>query len=261
MKSSIKQRLVEGKIVRAMFLGSLASPKLVEVAGLIGEVHGVWIDQEHSAVPHQQLELLLMACRAAGLDAFARVPPTDYATIMRPMEAGASGVMAAMVRSVEQVHQIVRWAKYPPLGARGLFQANYEAGYGTTDVAQHVERANRERWLAIQIETTEAVECAEAIAAVPEVDWLFVGPSDLSCVLGVPGQPLHPKSLAATARVAAACKAAGKPWGTLARSPEHAAKCRELGCQFFSLVGDMDLVHRGFLATKQMYAEFYTAAD
>jgi 2-dehydro-3-deoxyglucarate aldolase/4-hydroxy-2-oxoheptanedioate aldolase len=240
-----------------MVLGSLPNPKLVEVAGLIGDLHGIWIDQEHSAIPHQQLELLLMACRAAGLDAFVRVPPTDYATVMRPMEAGASGVMAAMIRSVAQVHEVVQWAKYPPAGTRGLFQANYEAAYGTIDAAQHVANANRERWLAIQIETPEAVECVEAIAAVPEVDWLFVGPSDLACTLGVPGQVLHPKSVAATARVAAACKAARKPWGTLVRSSEHASKCLELGCQLFSLVGDMDLVHRGFQATKKMFAELY----
>jgi 4-hydroxy-2-oxoheptanedioate aldolase len=259
MTNLIKQRLAQGKIVRAMFLGSLASPKLVEVAGLIGDVHGVWFDQEHSAIAHPQLELLLMASRAAGLDAFVRVPPTDYAAIMRPMEAGASGVMAAMVRGVDQVRQIARWAKYPPAGTRGLFQANYEAGYGTIEAALHVERANRERWLAIQIETIEAVDCVGAIAALPEVDWLFVGPSDLSCAVGVPGQPLHPKTLAATERVAAACKAANKPWGTLARSPEHAAKCRELGCQFFSLAGDMDLIHRGMAATKKMYPEFFTA--
>ena len=257
MKNTIIQRLTSGQIVRSLFLGALAHPKLVEVAGLVGDLHGVWFDQEHAAIPHQQLELLLMASRAAGLDAFVRLPPTDYATVMRPMEAGASGVMAAMVRDVAQVRQIVRWTKYPPLGSRGLFQANFEAGYGTIDPAQHVENANRNRWLAIQIETPEALESVEEIAAVEGVDWLFVGPSDLACMLGVPGQVLHPKCVAANQRVAEACRKAKKPWGTLARSPEHAAKCRELGCQFFSLVGDMDLVHRGFAATKKMYGDFF----
>lgn len=260
MKNTIHERLAAGQIVRAMFLGSLASPKLVEVAGLIGDWHGVWIDQEHSAIPHQQLELLLMACRAAGLDAFVRVPPTDYATLMRPMEAGASGVMVAMIRDVAQVRQVVQWVKYPPQGARGLFQANYEAGYGTIDAALHVETANRRRWLAIQIETPEAVECVEEIAAVEGVDWLFVGPGDLACTLGVPGQALHPRCIAANERVAAACRQVNKPWGTLARSPEHAAKCRELGCQLFSLAGDMDLVHRGLAATRKMYADFFAAS-
>ncbi len=257
MNNTIQQRLAAGQIVRTMFLGPLASPKLVEMAGLVGDWHGVWIDQEHSAIPHQQLELLLLACRAARLDAFVRVPPTDYATIMRPMEAGASGVMVAMIRDAAQVRQIVQWAKYPPLGTRGLFQANYEAGFGTIEPARHVETANRDRWLAIQIETLEALESVEEIAAVEGVDWLFVGPGDLACNLGVPGQALHPKCVAANERVAAACRKVNKPWGTLARSPEHAAQCREFGCQLFSLGGDMDLVHRGLAATKKMYAEFF----
>ena len=116
MKPTIEQRLTNGQIVRVMFLGSLASPKLIEVAGLVGNIHGVFIDQEHSDIPHHQLELLLMACRAAGLDALARVAPTDYATVMRPMEAGASGVMAAMIRTVEQAKQVVSWAAHPPRG-------------------------------------------------------------------------------------------------------------------------------------------------
>src|SRR5206468_6889152 len=131
MNTTIKQRLAKGELVRVMMLGSLAHPKIIEVAGLLGDFHGVWLDQEHSAIPHAQLEHLLLACRAAALDAFVRLPPTDYATVMRPMEAGASGIMVAMIRTVEQVQQVVKWAKYPPAGTRGLFQANYEAGYQT----------------------------------------------------------------------------------------------------------------------------------
>ncbi len=249
--------MADGQLVRVMVLGALASPKLVEIAGTAGGLDGVWFDQEHSAIPHQQLELLMMACRAAGLDAFARVPPTDYATIMRPMEAGASGVMVAMIRTVDQTRQVVQWAKYPPLGTRGLFQANYEAGYGTIDPQQHVDQANRDRWVAIQIETPDAVDCVEGIAAVEGVDWLFVGPGDLACTLGVPGQVMHAKCIAAMERVSAACKAAGKPWGTLARNAEHGAKCRELGCRLISLASDVDLIHRGFQATKKMYADFF----
>jgi 2-dehydro-3-deoxyglucarate aldolase/4-hydroxy-2-oxoheptanedioate aldolase len=254
---SIKQRLAQGEIVRVLAFASLASPKLVEIAGLAGGFQGMWIDQEHSAIPHRELELLLIACRAAGLDAFVRVAPTDYATVMRPMETGASGVMVAQIRSVDQVRQIVQWAKYPPMGVRGLFLANYEAGYGSANPAEHLPRANRERWLCVQIETAEAVECAHEIAAVEGVDSLFVGPSDLSCTLGVPGQAMHPKCIAAMERVSAAVKNVGKTWGVLARSPEHAAKCREMGCQLFSLAGDVDLIHRGFHATKKMYPEFF----
>lgn len=253
MKKSIKQKLAGGELVRVMFFGSLASPKLVEIAGLVGDLDGVWFDQEHSAIPHAQLELLTMACRAAGLPSFVRLAPTDYASVMRPMETGAEGVMIAQIRTPKEVRQVVEWAKYPPQGVRGLFMSNYESAYGTANAAQHVANANRDRWLCIQIETPESVECVEQIVAVEGVDSLFVGPGDLACTLGVTGQPLHPKCIEAMERVAGACKAAGKAWGVLARSREHAQKCREMGCQLFSIVGDIDLVHRGFEMTQRMY--------
>lgn len=257
MTKTIKQRLADNEIVRVLAFGSLASPKLIEIAGVVGGFHGLWLDQEHSAIPHQQIELLTLACRASNLSCFVRVPPTDYCTIMRPMEAGAEGVMIAQIRTVDQVKQAVEWAKYPPKGTRGLFLANYEAQYGTVDQLKHIESANRDRWLTIQIETPEAVECAREIAEVEGVDSLFVGPGDLACTLGVPGQVLHPKCVNALERVSEAAKTAGKSWGALTRGADHANKCRELGCQLFSLASDLDLIHRGFQTSKTVYPGFF----
>jgi 2-keto-3-deoxy-L-rhamnonate aldolase RhmA len=236
-----------------MALGALAGPKWVELAGLYPQVGGVWIDQEHSAIYQHQLEMLLIACRAAGLDAFARVAPTDYTAIMRPYEAGCSGIMAAQIRTLPEVHQVLRWAHYPPLGQRGLFLGNAESRYGKVAAAEHLERASRQRWVAIQIETLEALEQVDAIAAEPGVDWLFVGPADLACALGVPGQVLHPRCREALNHVAQSCRQHGKPWGTLSRTVEHAECCRDLGCQLFSVYGDLDVVHHGFAATRTMF--------
>jgi 2-keto-3-deoxy-L-rhamnonate aldolase RhmA len=165
--------------------------------------------------------------------------------------------MVAQIRTLEEVHQVVQWAKYPPHGTRGLFTANAECGYATVSPAEHVIRANQQRWLAIQIETAEAVEQVDKIAAVEGVDLLFVGPGDLACTLGVPGEAMHPKCVAALQRVSSACQSAGIPWGVLSRDPLHAAKCRELGCRLFSLASDMDIVHRGLLATQQLFGDFY----
>jgi 2-dehydro-3-deoxyglucarate aldolase/4-hydroxy-2-oxoheptanedioate aldolase len=253
--STILQRLRAGQLVRVMHFTGLSSPKLVEVAGILGDFHGLWIDQEHTAVPHAQLELMLMACRAVGLDAFARVPPTDYATIMRPMEAGCSGVMVAQVRSLEEVEQAVAWAKYPPQGVRGLLAATVEADYGKTDMRTHVATANRDRWVSIQIETLEALEAINQIAAVEGVDWLFVGPADLSVALGVPGEFMHPKCIAALERIAAATRKAGKSWGILSKEAEHARKCRQLGCQLFSIFGDVECFRAGLKALEERFAD------
>lgn len=255
MSSVIKERLAAGQLVRVMHFTGYATPKMVEVAGRLGNFHGMWFDQEHAAIPHAELELMLIACRAAGKDAFARVPPTDYATIMRPMEAGCSGVMVAQVRTLAEVETAVEWAKYPPVGKRGFFGGNSECGFGVVDMATQVVAANRERWLAIQIETPEAVEIADQIAAVEGVDWLFVGPADLSVTLGVPGQFLHAKCVDALQRVAAATKKAGKAWGTLSRDVEHARRCRELGCQLFSIFGDLDCLRVGLRTLEERFPE------
>lgn len=252
--STIKERLAAGKIVRTMHVVGYATPRMIEAAGMLGNFHGIWFDQEHSAIPHAQLELMLIACRSAGVDAFSRVPPTDYATVMRPYEAGCSGVMIAQVRKLEEVERCVAWSKYPPLGIRGTFTGNAESGYGARGLAEHVAVANRDRWLSIQIETPEAVDAVDKIAATPGVDWLFVGPADLSVTLGVPGEFLHPKCIEALKRVSAAAKKAGKAWGILSRDAEHAQVCRELGCQLFSIFGDIDLIHIGLETIEQRFA-------
>lgn len=251
--STIIDRLRAGQLVRVMHFTGLSSPKLVEVAGILGNFHGLWIDQEHSAVPHAQLELMLMACRAVGLDAFARVAPTDYATIMRPMEAGCSGVMIAQLRTLDEVREAVSWTKYPPHGVRGMFGGTFEASYGAVPMREHAERANRDRWVAIQIETAEAVDDIERIAALDGVDHLFVGPADLSVNLGVPGEFLHAKCVAALEKVSKAAKKSGKSWGILSQDPEHVRVCRELGCQLFSIFGDVSCFRAGLKALEDKF--------
>lgn len=255
---TIKQRLAAGKMVRIMAVAQLASPKLIEMTAMHGGYHGIWIDQEHAALSHQQVEVLALACRAAKLDSYVRLAPTDYATVMRPMEAGCGGIMAAQIRTVDEVRQVVRWGKFPPLGARGLNVSNYEGNWATADPAKVVVESNRDRWLSVQIETREAVDAVDEIAAVEGVDHLFVGPADLSLALGVPGQYMHERCLDALARVSAAVKAAGKTWGILPRGAQHAAACRELGCLLFAFAGDLGVVHQGFAATRKTYESFFT---
>jgi 2-dehydro-3-deoxyglucarate aldolase/4-hydroxy-2-oxoheptanedioate aldolase len=252
--SFIRQRLAAGKIVRTTYLTVFTSPKLVECVGLSGKFHGAWIDQEHAGVSHGQLEGMLIACRAAGVDAFARVPLVDYASVMRPLEAGCSGVMIAQVRSTDEVRTAISWTKFPPDGIRGVFGGNVEARFGATAMTTYLAEANRDRWVAIQIETAEAAEIVDEIAATKGVDLLFLGPADLSVTLGVPGDFLHPKCVAVMERIGAACKKHGKHWGTLSRSPEHAAKAREHGCQLFSIFGDLDIVSAGLKSLEQKFA-------
>ena len=95
------------------------------------------------------------------------------------------------------------------------------------------------------------------VAATEGVDLLFVGPADLSLALGVPGQFLHPKCLAAIDRVAAACRAHGKHWGAVTPTAEHAAMAVEKGCTMISPTNDVRLFNAGIKAVKETFKALF----
>ena len=102
MAARLKEKLRRGELVRVFALGQLCHPKVVEMVGLHGGFDAVWLDQEHAGLTIEQIENAARAARGCGLDSFVRLTATDYATVMRPLEAGAGGVMAAQVRSARE---------------------------------------------------------------------------------------------------------------------------------------------------------------
>jgi 4-hydroxy-2-oxoheptanedioate aldolase len=257
MGSRIKEILQRDQIVHVFGMGQLCSTKLIEIVALAGGYDAIWLDQEHSGLTIRDIELSTLACRAHGLDSFVRVAPTDYATVMRPMEAGAGGVMAAQIRTAGEADQFVRWAKFHPRGLRGMTGAGIDGKFTLVPQGEYAEVANRDTFVAIQIETMEAVENVAAIAAVKDVDLLFVGPSDLAQALGLTGQFDHPKCYETIERVGAACRAAGKPWGIIARNTDYASRWVERGCRFLVLGADVTLAQRGIAAIKQGFAKYF----
>lgn len=254
---TIKQRLAAGKSVNIFVLTAMPAPPLVEIAAMHGGFHGVWIDQEHAASTQDRIEVLALACRAAGLDSFVRLAPTDYAAVMRPLEAGVGGIMAAQIQTAAHAKEVVAWAKFPPEGKRGVNMNNREGRYGNCDLATTLREANRDRWIAVQIEVLSALKEVNEIAALEGVDHLFVGPADLSTALGVPGEFLHPKVIDGMKAVAEAAKANGKTWGILCRGAEHAEAARKLGCSLFALATDFGVVNAGFKSIKETYRGFF----
>jgi 2-keto-3-deoxy-L-rhamnonate aldolase RhmA len=257
MGARLKALLSENKVVRVFCLGQLCNPKLLEMVGLYGGYEAVWLDQEHPGLTIEQIEHGTRAARACGLSTFVRLTPTDYATVMRPLEAGAGGIMAAQVRSACQTEEIVRWAKFYPRGMRGIHNGGVDGRYGMTPLADYFKQANAGTFIAIQIENVEALEDVERIAAVKDVDVLFIGPADLSQSMGLPADWDHPKHWQAIERVAKAARDHGIHWATLPLHPAYAQRCVELGCKMLSLGMDVWIVQRGLKAFQAEYASFF----
>ena len=253
MGKRLKELLSQNKLVRVFGMGQLCHPKLVDIIGQHGGYDAVWLDQEHAGISIAQIEHACLAARAVGLDSFVRLAPTDYATVMRPLEAGAGGVMAAQVRSAAQAEDVMQWTKFYPRGLRGVNGSGVDGRYATMPMPDYMKRANEETFVAIQIEHISAVEEVEKIAALKDVDVLFIGPADLGQSMGLVGDWDNSRIWQAIERVARAAKANGIHWAILPRSAPYAKRCVDLGCRMLSTGMDTWTIQRGL---KSFLAEF-----
>jgi 2-dehydro-3-deoxyglucarate aldolase/4-hydroxy-2-oxoheptanedioate aldolase len=235
----------------------MCSPKLVEMIGMLGGYDAVWLDQEHTGITLGDIEHAVLAARASGLDSFVRIAATDYATVMRPLEAGAGGIMAAMVRSAREARQVVEWAKFHPHGIRGCNGTGVDGRYGSVPAVEYYRQANEQTFVAIQIEHIDAVREVEQIAALPQIDMLFVGPADLSQSMGLPGQWDHPRMWEALDQVAHAARAHHIHWAILPPNAAYAQRCVKMGCKMLAIGMDVWAIRKGLKAFQADYAEFF----
>src|SRR4051812_20474465 len=98
MGRGLKDLLKQDKVARVFAVGQLCDPKIIEILGREGGYDGLWLDSEHAGLTSAQIEHATRAARGVGIDTFVRLAATDYASVMRALEAGAGGVMAAQVR-------------------------------------------------------------------------------------------------------------------------------------------------------------------
>lgn len=254
---SFKQRLANKELVPTFTVSRLIHPVVIEMFALCGGYRGFWIDQEHCHNTTEQLMVSALAARAHEMDCFVRIPPTGYWQVTQCMEAGAGGVMGAQIHSADQAAEFVSWTKFPPKGCRGLNNNGRDANYSHKPAAQFVTDANRDSFVAIQIETLGALKEADEIAAHPDVDLLFVGPADLSLSLGVVGEFHHAKLWEAIQHIGAVVKKHGKSWGAVTPDPQFAERAVELGCQMPTMGNDVLVLRRGVEFFKSAFGKSF----
>jgi 2-dehydro-3-deoxyglucarate aldolase/4-hydroxy-2-oxoheptanedioate aldolase len=152
---------------------------------------------------------------------------------------GAMGVMVPLVESREQAGKIVQSARYPPAGRRGAAFTMPHDGYAPGALNDKIAQANREVLLIAQIETRAGLEHVEEIAAVDGIDALWIGQTDLTCSLGIPGQFDHPQFHAAVDRIANACRQYGKTPAYMPLCIEEGRRFLERGFRLMAWSGDL----------------------
>lgn len=174
---------------------------------------GIWLDNEHQFWNPSDLRTTLHIIQLLGLDAVIRPPTREKAALYQLLDQGATGVLIPHVNSADEARACVAALKFPPLGERGLDGCGLDTRHATAIPANYTAISNRERFLAVMIESPEAVRAADTIAAVEGVDLLFFGPADLCLRLGKALDPGDPDFRQAERIVHEACRRHGKAWG------------------------------------------------
>lgn len=233
--TNLRRRIHAGETLFGTFLGlgSITAAELCARAGFDWLI----IDLEHGAGTETDLLASLLAVSTTPTSAIVRPQSGERLRIGRALDLGAHGLMIPRVDLPEQAREAISFMRFPPDGARGLALSTRGAGLGERGHGD-VRGINEQLVGIIQIESRSAVEHAAEIAVIDGVDVLFVGPTDLSHSLGLPGQFDDPTYLTALERVVAAADGAGKATGILLRDaaalPRHVA----LGFRFIGLGSD-----------------------
>jgi 2-keto-3-deoxy-L-rhamnonate aldolase RhmA len=209
------QKLREGKRVVGTMVRMVRNTAIAALAHNAG-LDFIMLDLEHGAYTMEAVDDVFKVGRALGLGCFVRVPELAKGYVSRSLDCGATGVMVPMVESVDQACLLVRWAKYAPLGGRGFGGAGGHTDFiGITPekTPAFMAKANVDTITIAQIETAQAIRNIDAIAAVPGIDALLIGPNDLAISMGCAGDLLGEILDKAIGKVAEAAKKHGKIFG------------------------------------------------
>jgi 2-keto-3-deoxy-L-rhamnonate aldolase RhmA len=237
-ENAVKRRLANGLPTVGQWI-SLPSPSIVELLASFG-ADWINIDTEHGPTHGERLEDMLRAMKGTDVTPLVRVRANDAGLIKQALDRGAFGVIVPLVSTPEDARAAVAAAKYPPDGIRGV--AGTRVNRFGVDLMDYFTQWNSQVLVVCQIETLQALGHIDAIAAVPGVDVLFIGPNDLSASLNVFRQFDRPEYTQAVERIQAAARRHGKATGYMAGSADEVLKCIDDGFRFVATGTDARLL-------------------
>jgi len=239
----LKANLKAGSLTIGSWI-TLASPETAEIMARAG-FDWLVIDMEHSVIDVPAAQSILQATNIHKVPTIVRLTSNDRDLIKRVMDAGAYGVMAPSINSLDDARKLVDSVYYPPIGARGVGLARAQ-GYGA-DFAGYRAWLERDAVVIAMIENIRAVEHAEAILSLDRIDGYMIGPYDLSSSMGKPGQFDDPDVSQAIDAIRKAGEKTGKPGGIHVVDPILGDLRRRIGEGFRFIGYGMDIRYLDYI--------------
>jgi 2-keto-3-deoxy-L-rhamnonate aldolase RhmA len=208
-RNSARERLKAGEI--AVGVG-LRQARTVDIAAAMKTCGFDWlfIDLEHNSMSLDTAVQIAMAASGVGIAPLVRIPAGRYDLANRALDGGALGIVVPHIDTATQACEAVDQLKYPPIGHRSIAAPMPQLAFQSVPLPQATAAVNAQLLIVAMLETPQAIERVEEIAAVPGIDALHVGANDLSMEMGIPGQFLHPDVERAFGAVISACRKHGK---------------------------------------------------
>lgn len=200
----------------------------------------ILLDTEHSVTDLPDILGMLQAVAPYPVAPVVRPAANDPVLIKRALDLGAQTLLIPYVQNADEARAAVQALRYAPRGIRGVSGMTRASRYGA--IPDYVQRAEEQLCLILQVETAEAVDRIEEIAAVDGVDAIFIGPSDLAASMGHPGNAGHPDVVDKVEEAIRRIVAAGCPAGILTLDQAFARRCLELGTSFTAVGVDMAML-------------------
>jgi 2-keto-3-deoxy-L-rhamnonate aldolase RhmA len=208
-RRSFRAALTERRLVGTWI--KLTSTESAEMASMAG-FDFIVIDMEHGPIGIETAFQQIGLARAAGMQAFVRVPGIDPGLFQRLLDAGADGLVVPHVDDVQTAERVAAAARFPPVGRRGVGNTSRAGAWGCGCLGDYLREAVELVNVIAQLESEQAVQDADRIAAVPGIDAVFLGPVDLAVSLGATAGDTRVRELTSLAVIAA--RSAGVPIGT-----------------------------------------------
>ena len=209
----------------------------------------LYVDLEHGALTIGETGQICVTALAAGITPLVRVPAGATDVAAQVLDLGAMGIIAPHITCPADAERMVDCCKYPPVGSRSNSATIPQQWLTNLPFTQLQARVNEETTVYAMIETAAGLDCVDNIAAVPGIDVLLVGTSDLSAELGIPGQFGSDLIIKAFERVIAAARKHGKYVsvgggikGGAGSSATILRKLRDMGVRQLSVGNDVSIL-------------------
>ena len=246
VRNTVKARIAAGEVAVSMIVRLVQSIEIASIAKANG-FDSLYVDLEHCSFSLETTSQICMASLLAGVTPFVRVPSHETEFVSRVLDGGALGVVAPHITSAADAEKVVSNARYPSRGTRSVTVGLPHLGFRDWPAEDAKRRMDEETTVVAMIESLDALEKVDEIAAVDGVDILHVGTNDLCADLGIDRQFEHQKVKDAYRRVIDAAGRNGKVVGLggLAGKPDLIAEFVSWGARYVTSGADLTFMMAG----------------